>query len=235
MDRETAQVVAIENYNKQPSQFDKSFEALFANEHFGDVVTEVFPDVLDQHSKQGMDRLAKYAGLASFLCSEANSGDGRFVVVKLQTERAEYRHDNTPPRQSAEALALYSYAGLSADSFRVMRNEDGTPLGIAVDHIVKVYSFGFNNGVQKVTRQTVVIDSIDSLTSAWTREKEENQTPSYFITGVDGEDLHYQARKLDSEMRVDLASPITGAISSVLIDDLRVSAGLETEFPVATE
>lgn len=46
MDREKARVVMTENFNRQPSQVEKNFEALFANEYFGDMVTEVFPQVI---------------------------------------------------------------------------------------------------------------------------------------------------------------------------------------------
>lgn len=231
MDRESAQQRATENMKKQPSEFDRQFESIFANPAFGDVVTEVFPLMLDPHSERGRALLKKYADLAAFLETTKESDTAEVAVVRVQTENAEYRHDNKPPRQTAKGVAIYHYVGLRAENFQVVRDDAGNPVGVGVEQPARVQTSGFSAARREI-RPFVVVDSIDNLTSAWTRSLEEVETPSVYLFGESTSQIDYQARMLDKELRLEFSLPVSGALSDMHIDVFRQSAGLESKYTV---
>lgn len=229
MDRESARQRATDNFNKQPSEFDRQFEAIFANPVFGDVVTEVFPQMLDPHDKRGRALLKKYAELGTFLEETKESDSAEVAVVRVQTENAEYRHDNRQPRQTVKGLAVYHYVGLRADNFQVVRDDSGAAVGVAITQPARVETRGFD-AARKELRPFVVVDSVDELTSAWTRGLEEVETPSVYLVGRGNAQIDYEARMLDESLRLELSQPISGALNDIHIDLFRESAGLESAY-----
>jgi hypothetical protein len=125
MDREIARELANENLKKSPSEFDRQFEALFANPHFGDVVTEVFPSVLDPHDRRGRQILKKYAELGAFLEETKDKDDAWFVGARTQTSNLQYTHTAEPALQKVDAIAVYTYIGVRAEHFQAVRDEQG--------------------------------------------------------------------------------------------------------------
>ena len=229
MDRELARQCATENMNKQPSEFDRQFEAVFVNPVFGDVVTEVFPQMLDPHDQRGRALLKKYADLGAFLEENKDNETAEVVVARVQTENAEYRHDSKPPRQTAKGFAVYHYVGLRAENFQVVRDDSGAPVGVGIQQPARVESYGFGKA-RKELRSFVVVDSVDELTSAWTRSVEELETPSVYLFGTTTEQLDYQARMLDEHLRLDFSLPVSAALNDIRIDVFRHSAGLESRY-----
>jgi hypothetical protein len=81
---------------------------------------------------------------------------------------------------------------------------------------------GFGDSA-KETRPFVVIDSIDEMTSAWTRRKHELETPTYFITG-NYDEVYSKAYSLDEKLRLTMNHPVSGIILNMTTDLLRKNA-----------
>lgn len=224
MDRQEARRVVVENLSKLPEHIEKRLEALYINQHFGDVVTEVFPEVLDTHSEYGKKLLEKYANLATFLEETKDSNDGMFAMTRFVARNLEHHTSN--PAQGVEAIAVRSYVGLRAEHFEVARDDNDSALGIAIAHPAYTVSYGWDGPDTKAIQPYAIVDT-RPLSQSWTQPYQELNSRSHFFHGSFNS-VHSQAVQFDVENRL-IGQQVSGCILDMQLERIRERTGVVSE------
>lgn len=207
MDREFAEEHVLNNLAKWPEKHKTDFEALYLNEHFGDVITEVFPEVLDPSSENGQYTLHTYAVIARFLESTKDAEDSSFLAYKIQAKHVPANMNK--PFLQVQAMSLYYYSKLRAEHFEVTRDPEGLAVGVAVNHQAKVYREGFHEPDRFEIAQYAVIDSRVSMSSRvdlGVDKPSEQSLPMFFTYGNSLFDVAAKLNKTGGDGRTWVSS-----------------------------
>ena len=224
MDGEKARQTWVENLTRSPEKLERQLDALYANPHFGDVVTEVFPEVLDPHDEHGRDTLRKYAELAAFLEETKDAEDAAFAVVRIETRNIEYHVEH--PKKSAEAVSVRYLKNARAENFEIARDENGAPIGIAIAQPVYTEAHGWKGEDIQAIQPYAIIDSA-TRQSSWGGPYNELESGSQFMFGT-SQEVYRKAQQLDYQLRL-ISMPVSGYLFDIQTEIFRTDAGLESK------
>jgi hypothetical protein len=205
--------VRAANLSKQPAEHEKQLERLFDNPHFGDVVTEVFPEVLNPHSRDGMAVLKKYADVALFLDRTNETDDAIFIALRFETENLE--HDKLKPRQGLKAASVRYYKGVRAEDFDVERDEGGRPSGVRINHASFTSARGWQDEPRiRNTEETAVVDvTLGAL--HWRRQPlTEQESYAQYIFGDSINTINGKVRQLEDNYRL-MSMPLWSTVLDI--------------------
>lgn len=208
-----ARQAMVDNLLKQPQDFEKRLEVLFTNPHFGDVVTEVFPAILDPHNSEGRAVMKKYAEVAQFLDTSKDVEEAIFVALRVETENIE--HDSRNPRQGIKAFSLRYYEGLRAEHFSVARDDAGNAIGVRVEHPSYTAARGWKDEPKIYnTEPTAIIDStIDAV--RWRGQPiSEQECSVQYVFGENTQQIDSKIRSIDERYRF-IGTPLWGVVLEI--------------------
>lgn len=215
----------VEHMLRQPQPYEVQLETVFTNPHFGDVVTEVFPEVLDPHNREGRSYLAKYAQLAEFLSQSQESDDACFVAVRVETEQLA-SHGPEARKNTTKALSVRLFNDIKPEHFEVERDGAGEPIGIRVDHPSLTYTNGWTSDSLHHTVPTTLLEPTADVIRWRAKPQHEQESPVYFMDGETRNALLHKVAGFEKDAGL-YTTPITGVLLNMQIESIRRRAGHE--------
>lgn len=226
MDIEQARQTVAENRARQPSPYDKQFEQLFIHPHFADVITEVYPQVLDPNDKYGMYLMESYSSIATFLEKTKETDKGVLVTVRIHTEPIGF--DMEHPPQGVRALSVRYYSGLRADHFQITRDDTGAPRGIMINHPSLTSKRGWDTPDFQGIEPEALFESNNHDISLFKETHREVDGDLYTIFGTTDEfrKIVHEVQEIEQRLRI-MTHLISGVLTDMESDALRIRAGME--------
>jgi len=223
MDIEQARATALEHRQVTPEQFETQLETLFINPYFGDVITQVFPEVLDIHNRDGRNLLEKYSAVAQFLDETKDTEDAKFLALRVETQNNSW--DGRGRMQGIRALSVRWYEGLQAENFEVAKTPNGKAIGIAIMRDAEVRAGGWQEGLIEGRQPYAVVDSaLSSIRfTAWSGLPDELSSQGQFVFGSNYGEVRDRIGAVEHAYGLSL-QPIRGIVSDMQRDMLTRNA-----------